>query len=160
MMVISESLSDLLSQAQCHVPPVWKLETSVDPKEGLAFPALQVATKLASRFAFEEPTLSKQSHWTPYGHLRALGTKGTLPWSPSWLALLTRTLSLDRWGVARASWRCLGISCQEGSHSYRCSFQVSWCSSQEREENVLCTCNKAILVSQQIFGQQSSIHVI
>ena len=24
-------------------------------------------------------------------------------------------------------------------HSYRCSFQVSWCSSQDREENVLCT---------------------
>ena len=33
MMVSSESLSDLLSQAQCDVPPVWKLETSVDPKD-------------------------------------------------------------------------------------------------------------------------------
>ena len=49
------------------------------------------------------------------------------------------TLSLERWGVERASWRCLGMSCQEGSHSYRCSFQVSWCSSQDRDENVLCT---------------------
>ena len=49
------------------------------------------------------------------------------------------TFSFCRCPPSKDSWRCFGISFQEGSQLYLCSFHVSWWSFQDDVENVLLT---------------------